>query len=107
MKVTIKYNLPLGDFKAIEKRETFYAISKWEVEGTSLIYFKTDRYNVRTVAKSEIVSILFNKEEAIRFLMELGWNLYGAEAIVETALEDGVELTEEKLKSLSENYKDR
>lgn len=57
MKVTIKYNQPIGDFKAIEKHETFYAISSWEVPGTSLVYFKTDRYNVRTVAKSEIVSI--------------------------------------------------
>lgn len=107
MKVKIKYNVPIGDFRAIERTETFYAVSKWEVEGTSLIYFKTDRYNVRTVCRSEIVSILFNKEEAIRFLTEIGWNYYGAEAIVETALEDGVELSEEKLKSLSEDYKDR
>lgn len=57
MKVTIKSNVPIGDFRAIERTETFYAISKWEVEGTSFIYFKTDRYNIRTVAKSEIVSI--------------------------------------------------
>lgn len=57
MKVKIKYNVPIGDFRAVERTETFHAVSKWEVEGTSLIYFKTDRYNVRTVAKSEIVSI--------------------------------------------------
>lgn len=57
MKVKIKYNVPIGNFRAIERTETFHAVSKWEVEGTSLIYFKTDRYNVRTVAKSEIVSI--------------------------------------------------
>lgn len=57
MKVTIKYNVPIGDFRAIERTETFHAVSKWEVEGTSLIYFKTDRYNVRTVAKNEIISI--------------------------------------------------
>lgn len=57
MKVTIKYNIPIGNFRAIERTETFHAVSKWEVEGTSLIYFKTDRYNVRTVAKSEIISI--------------------------------------------------
>lgn len=57
MKVTIKYNVPIGDFRAIERRETFHAISSWEVPGTSLVYFKTDRFNVRSVAKDEIVSI--------------------------------------------------
>ena len=57
MKVTIQYNQPIGDFKAIQKTETFHAVSMWVVPETSLIYFKTDRFNVRTVAKSEIVSI--------------------------------------------------
>lgn len=56
MKVTIKYNSPIGNFKAIERIETFHAESKWEV-GTSLVYFKINRFNVRTVAKSEIISI--------------------------------------------------
>lgn len=57
MTVTIKYNVPIGDFRAIERTETFHAISYWEVPGTSLVYFRTDRFNVRSVAKSEIVSI--------------------------------------------------
>lgn len=57
MKVTIKYNVPIGNFKAIERTETFHAVSSWEVSGTSLVYFKIDRFNIRTVAKSEIVSI--------------------------------------------------
>lgn len=57
MLVKIKYNVPIGNFRAIERTETFYAESKWEVTGTSLVYFKTDRFNVRSVAKSEIVSI--------------------------------------------------
>ena len=57
MKVTIKYNQPIGNFKAVEKRETFHAVSCWEVSGTSLVYFKTDRYNVRAVSKSEIISL--------------------------------------------------
>lgn len=57
MKVTIKYNVPIGDFKAVERTETFYAVNSWEAEGTSLVYFRTDRFNVRTVCKSEIVSI--------------------------------------------------
>lgn len=48
-----------------------------------------------------------NREKAIEFLMDLGWNEYGAEAIVDTALEDGVKLTEEKLNKLHEDYTDR
>jgi len=60
MKVTIKYKVPIGDFRAIERKETFHAISSWEVPGTSLVYFKTDRFNVRSVAKDEIVSIIDN-----------------------------------------------
>lgn len=57
MKVTIAYNQPIGDFKAIEKRETFYANSFWQPEGSDIVYFRTDRFNVRTVGKSEIVKI--------------------------------------------------
>lgn len=57
MKVTIKWNKPIGDFKAIEQRETFYAQSYWKPVGTSLVYFKLDRYNTKVVAESEIVSI--------------------------------------------------
>lgn len=57
MRVTIKWNQPIGDFRAIEKRETFNAISYYKPVGTSLIYFKLDRFNTRAVAESEIVSI--------------------------------------------------
>ena len=57
MKVTVKYNVPIGNHKAIERRETFHAISSWTVPGTSLMYFKTDRFNVRSEAKENIVSI--------------------------------------------------
>lgn len=58
MKVTIKYNVPIGDFRAIERKETFYAQSMFEVEGTDLIYFRLDRFNIRSVGKSEIVEII-------------------------------------------------
>lgn len=57
MKVTIRYNEPIGNFKAIERTESFRAIGMWAAPGTSLIYFKTDRYNVRSMAREEIVSI--------------------------------------------------
>lgn len=58
MKVTIRYNVQIGDFKAIERHETFHAISMWKAEGTSLVYFKTDRFNVRAIAESEIVDVV-------------------------------------------------
>ena len=58
IKVTTKWDKPIGDFKAIEQRETFRAIDYWKPEGTSLVYFRLDRYNVKTVAESEIVSIV-------------------------------------------------
>lgn len=57
MRVTIKWNKPIGDFKAIEQRETFTAYNCWKPEGTSLVYFRLDRFNIKTVAESEIVSI--------------------------------------------------
>lgn len=57
MRVTIRYNQPIGDFRAIEHRETFNAISYYKPVGTSLIYFKLDRFNTKAVAESNIVSI--------------------------------------------------
>ena len=56
MTVTIKYNEPIGDFKAVERLERFYADSMWKASGTSLIYFKIG-YNIRAVAQNEVVSI--------------------------------------------------
>ena len=57
MKVTVKRLVPIGNFKAIERTETFFAISKFQPEGTSLMYFRTDRFNIRTEAVSDIVRI--------------------------------------------------
>ena len=57
MKVTIRYNTSIGNFKALEHTETFYARRYWEEPGTNLVYFQIDRYNYKTVSKNEIVSI--------------------------------------------------
>ena len=57
LKVTVRYNVPIGDFRAIERRETFHALSYFKPEGSSLLYFRTDRFNIRTEAVNEIVSI--------------------------------------------------
>ena len=60
LKVTITYNHPVGDFKAKELRETFYALRRWKTNGT-LVYFQIDRFNYKTVAESEIVSVVSMK----------------------------------------------
>ena len=57
MKVTHKYMVKIGPFTALEKLETFHAINSWKPEGTSLVYFRTDRFNVRTIPEENIVSI--------------------------------------------------
>lgn len=57
MKVTYKTYVRISPFAVLEKYESFHAVSKWKPEGTSLVYFRTDRFNIRTVAESDIVSI--------------------------------------------------
>ena len=49
------------------------------------------------------------KEYAMNFLMNLGWNENGADAIVEQLIEDEMleEMTDDSLKSLSGDYIDR
>lgn len=52
--------------------------------------------------------ITLDRYSAIDYLRETdGWNFEGASAIVDTAIRDNVELTEETLKKLSEDYMDR
>lgn len=54
MKVTIKYNQPIGNFKAIERTEIFHADSYFT--SGNLYYFKSG-FNYKTVSKSELVKI--------------------------------------------------
>lgn len=54
MKVTIKYNYPIGNFKAVERTETFFAESFFE--SGNLVYFRNG-FNYKTVSKSEVVKI--------------------------------------------------
>lgn len=56
MIITVKYNEQIGNYKAYEKTESFYADTMWEAPGTSLIYFRTG-YVIKSFSKSEIVSI--------------------------------------------------
>ena len=57
MLVTVKYNQPIGDFKAIEKTEQFYAERMFETAGSSLLYFKVNDFSYKTVSKNELVNI--------------------------------------------------
>lgn len=49
------------------------------------------------------------REQAMSILERIGWNTYGAEAIVGTAIDDGTfeNMTEAELRKLSEDYADR
>ena len=49
------------------------------------------------------------REFAIAYLMDLGWNKYGAEAIVDQLIEDQIfdGLTTPELKDISDDYMDR
>lgn len=57
MLVTIKYNQPIGDCKAIEKTEKFYAKNIFKPAGSSLIYFKVNDFIYKAVSKNELISI--------------------------------------------------
>lgn len=48
-----------------------------------------------------------SREEAIRMVMDMGDNRDGAEAIVDTMLEQGMALTEESIRRVAEDTWDR
>lgn len=45
------------NFKRIDSEKTFFALSYWKPEGTSLIYFKLDEYNIKAIPESDIIKI--------------------------------------------------
>lgn len=54
-RITIRYNNPIGDFKAIEHRETI--CGEYAFTQGNLHYFRKDAFNIFTIAKEEIESI--------------------------------------------------
>ena len=48
-----------------------------------------------------------SREEAIRMVMDMGDNRDGAEAIIDTMLEQGMALTEESIRRVAEDTWDR
>ena len=49
------------------------------------------------------------EQQAKEFLMELGWNKYGAKAIVDEIIQEGnlADMTFEELKKISDDYSHR
>jgi len=56
-KVTYTEKGPVFDYKRIDRKATFYAISYFKPAGTSLIYFRLDEYNMKTISEDDIISI--------------------------------------------------
>lgn len=55
MKITYKTTVPIGDFKAKQYVNTIRVVSYWETE--NLLYCYTDRYNMTTIPKEDIISV--------------------------------------------------
>jgi hypothetical protein len=51
--------------------------------------------------------IIMTREEAIKMVMDMGDNRYGAEGIVDTMIEQGMALTEELIRRVTEDTWDR
>lgn len=56
-KVTYIEKGQVFDFKRIDRKATFYAISYWKAQGTSLIYFKLDGFNIKAISETDVISI--------------------------------------------------
>ena len=55
--VECKYNMPIGNFRAIEKRYTVrIPKGKYWIVG-SLLYWKANEFEVKNIAISDIVSV--------------------------------------------------
>lgn len=47
------------DYKRIDTTKTFFAISFFNPKNTSLLYFKLDPYNYKTIAIEDIIQVEF------------------------------------------------
>ena len=57
MKVTYIEKGPEVNFTRRDVIRTFIALDYFQPEGTSLVYFRLDRYNLKTIAKEDILKI--------------------------------------------------
>lgn len=45
------------DFRRIDRENEFFAIDYFNPQGTSLLYFRIDEFNMKVIAKEDIISI--------------------------------------------------
>lgn len=57
MKVTYVEKGTEHDFKRIDTIKTFFARSYFQASGTSLLYFRIDEFNIKTIAKEDVIKI--------------------------------------------------
>ena len=59
MKVTYTEKGQVFDFKRIDKIRTFHCLNYWQPENCSLIYFRINQFEVKTVAEEDVIRIEF------------------------------------------------
>ena len=57
MKITYIEKGIAHDFKRVDTVKTFFAKSYFQAQGTSLLYFRIDEFNIKTIAKEDIITI--------------------------------------------------
>ena len=57
MKVTYIEKGREVNFKRIDVEKTFFALSYWKAEGTSLLYFKINQFEIKCIPEDDIIRI--------------------------------------------------
>ena len=57
MKVTYIEKGREMNFKRIGAEKTFFALSYWKAEGTSLLYFKVNQFEIKSISEDDIIKI--------------------------------------------------
>lgn len=57
MKITYTEKGTEHDYRRIDTVKTFFAKSYFQPAGTSLIYFRIDEFNIKTLSKEDIIAI--------------------------------------------------
>lgn len=57
MKVTYIEKGREFNFKRIDAEKTFFALSYWKAEGTSLLYFKVNQFEIKSIPENDIIKI--------------------------------------------------
>lgn len=58
MKVIYREYIKLSRFTVRETINKFHCISYWKPEGTDLLYFRIDAFNIKTIGKDDVIEII-------------------------------------------------